>query len=68
MTIFIPVLWVCVALNCEFMQSTAYFKNLQQCEQSIEDQKAYMASVSRGTITQIEGTCISAKIKEERWI
>jgi hypothetical protein len=68
MTIYIPVLWVCVALNCEFMQSTAYFKNEEQCKQSIEDQKTHMIKLSKGTITQIEGTCISTKLKEDRWI
>jgi hypothetical protein len=50
------------------MQSTVYFKNEEQCKKSIEDQKTHMTSVSRGTITQIEGTCISTKLKEERWI
>jgi hypothetical protein len=68
MTIFIPVLWVCVALNCQFMQSSVYFKNEEQCQKSIEDQKIHMLKLSRGTITQIEGTCISTKLKEERWI
>lgn len=68
MTIYIPVLWICVALNCEFMQSSVYFKNETQCQQSILDQKAYMTKISQGTITQLEGTCISMKIKEERWI
>lgn len=68
MTIYIPVLWICVALNCEFMQSAAYFKNETQCKQAVETQKAHMIEISKGTITQIEGTCISTKIKEERWI
>lgn len=68
MTIYIPVLWVCVALNCQFMQSTAYFKTQQECEKSIEAQKTHMTDLSKGKITQLEGTCISMKIKEERWI
>jgi len=67
--IFVPVLYICIALHCEFMQSTAYFKTQEQCEQSIEAQKAHITDLAKGNkITQLEGTCITIKLKEERWV
>jgi hypothetical protein len=50
------------------MQSTNYYKNEEQCQKSVETQKAHMIEISKGTITKIEGTCVNAKLKEERWI
>lgn len=66
MTIFIPVLWICLNGHCEFMQQRDYFLDEDDCKESIrvQKQKLYdMAAETDGTITELEGTCIDATIK-----
>ena len=63
-TIFIPVLFVCMNGNCEFMQSQVWFKTEPQCRAAVESQKdnlRKMALKGGGMITQLEGTCITLK-------
>ena len=62
--IFIPVIFVCMNNNCEFMQSMSYFTRETECRASLETQKENlrkMAIKGGGIITQIEGTCVTAK-------
>jgi hypothetical protein len=65
--IFIPVLWVCINTNCEFMQADGYFTKEEQCELSIENEKQHIHELVRragqGTITVLEGTCVDATVK-----
>lgn len=62
--IYIPVLFVCMNGNCEFMQSMRYFSRESECRQAVEDQKENLRKMSlKGgqMVTQIEGTCITLK-------
>jgi hypothetical protein len=67
MTIFIPVLIICLNGNCEFMQGKTYYKTETQCRASMEVQKQHMQNVikqaDKGEATVLEGTCIDANIK-----
>ncbi len=63
---FIPVLWICVNANCEFMQSEGYFRTEEKCLTSLELHKRHMTNLvtqAGGKITVLEGTCVDAKIK-----
>jgi len=64
--IFIPVLFVCINDNCNFMQSHTVYKSKAQCRVSIDNQKAHMIEVAnqagQPNITILEGTCINTKI------
>ncbi len=66
--IFIPVLWICINANCEFMQSDGfYFTQEIKCTESLDKQKQRMRNLvkqaGQGTITVLEGTCVDAKIE-----
>ena len=66
--IFIPVLWICINANCEFMQSDGfYFTQEIKCMESLDKQKQRMRDLvkqaGQGTITVLEGTCVDAKIE-----
>ena len=71
MTIFIPVLFICLNGNCEFMQAKTYHKTEAQCRASLDMQKQHMRNLvekaaeqgTKGEITILEGTCIDAEIK-----
>ena len=67
MTIFIPVLIICLNGNCEFMQAQTYYKNEAQSRASMEMQKQHMRNLikeaDQGDATVLEGTCIDANIK-----
>ena len=67
MTIFIPVLIICITGNCEFMQGQTYYKNEAQCKASMNMQKQHMINLvkesGKGAAEVLEGTCIDAEIK-----
>ena len=63
-TIFVPILFVCMNGNCEFMQSMKYFTRESECRVAVESQKENlrkMALKGSAMITQLEGTCITLK-------
>jgi len=68
--IFIPVLFICMNGNCDFMQAQAFYKSEAQCRASIDNQKIHMLEVvekaKQGKMTVLEGTCINAKIEDTR--
>ena len=67
--IFIPILVVCMNGTCEFMQPDTYYTIESQCRDSLDKQKEHMKGIaSRGevTITVLEGTCATAKLKAVR--
>jgi hypothetical protein len=69
MTIFIPVLIICLNGSCEFMQAKIYYRNEEQCRASMEIQKQHMRNVAKEagkTIEVLEGTCIDADVKTTR--
>lgn len=62
--IYIPILFVCMNGNCEFMQSMKYFTRESECRVAVESQKENlrkMALNGNAMITQLEGTCITLK-------
>ena len=62
--IYIPVLFICMNGNCEFMQSQTWYKTDQQCRSAVDAQKENlqkMALKGNSMITLLEGTCITLK-------
>jgi hypothetical protein len=69
MTIFIPVLLICMngTANCEFMQAKSYYKTDDQCRAVLDTQKLHMrklvAESRAGTISLLEGTCVETDVQ-----
>lgn len=67
MTIFIPLLFICINSKCEFMQSTGHFKIEEQCMADLDKQKQHMRDLikmaGQGKIELMEGTCVDVDIK-----
>lgn len=65
--IFVPVLFLCLNGNCNFMQGSSSYKTDAQCRVSVDNQKQYMIELAdksnQGKITALEGTCINFKIE-----
>ena len=62
--LYIPVLFVCMNGNCEFMQAQTSYKSEQQCRVAVDVQKENlqkMALKGNSMVTLIEGTCITLK-------
>ena len=62
--IFVPVLFVCMNHNCEFMQAQNWYKSEQQCRAAVDLQKENlqkMALKGGQMVTLIEGTCITLR-------
>ena len=62
--LYIPVLFVCMNNNCEFMQAQTSYKSEQQCRVAVDAQKENlqkMALKGGQMVTLIEGTCITLK-------
>ena len=62
--IFVPVLFVCMNHNCEFMQAQNWYKSEQQCRAAVDAQKENlqkMALKGGQMVTLIEGTCITLR-------
>ena len=62
--IYIPILFVCMAGHCEFMQAQTWYKSEQQCRAAVDVQKENlqkMALKGGQMVTLIEGTCITLK-------
>jgi len=66
--IFIPVLFMCLNGNCEFMQAKIHYRSEEKCQDSIEEQKKYMVNILKKGGKQefelLEGTCINAKVDD----
>lgn len=60
MTIYIPLLYICMGLQCEFFQSEIYYIDEQKCSQEIDRRKA------ESSATKIEAICIDMEIKLEQ--
>ena len=62
--LYIPVLFICMNGNCEFMQAQTSYKSEQQCRAVVDAQKENlqkMALKGGQMVTLIEGTCITLK-------
>jgi hypothetical protein len=70
MEIFIPVLFICMNGNCDFMQAQTHYTNEAQCRASIDAQKIHMLKVAetanQGKYTVLEGTCINARVGDPK--
>ena len=64
MTIYIPLLYICIALECKFFQSEIYTLDKQNCEQEIAQQKIEITKQGN----TVEAICIDIDVKFERKI
>ena len=62
MTIYIPLLYICIALECEFFQSEIYTLDEKKCEQEIAQQKIELIKLGR----TVEAICIDITILEKK--
>ena len=60
--IYIPVLYICIGLECAFFQSEIYTLNEQKCEQEIAQQKIELIKQGR----TVEAICVDVKINLEK--
>ena len=61
MTIYIPLLYICIAMECKFFQSEIYTLDKQKCEQEIAQQKIEIIKLGNA----VEAICIDMDIKLE---
>jgi hypothetical protein len=66
MIIYIPVLYICIGLECAFFQSEIYTLNKQNCEQEIAQQKIELIKQGK----TVQAICVDMKINLEKklWI
>jgi len=64
MTIYIPLLYICLGVQCEFFQSESYTLDEKKCEQEITQQKTELIKQGR----KVEAICVDVDIKLERQI
>ena len=62
MTIYIPLLYICIAMECKFFQSEIYTLDKQKCEQEIAQQKIEIIKLGN----TVEAICIDMEIKLEK--
>ena len=62
MTIYIPLLYICIAMECKFFQSEIYTLDKQKCEQEIAQQKIEITKQGN----RVEAICVDIEIKLER--
>ena len=62
MTIYIPLLYICIGLECEFFQSEIYTLDEKKCEQEIAQQKSELIKQGR----TVEAICIDIKVNLEK--
>ena len=70
MEIFIPVLFICMNGNCDFMQAAAHYQSEARCRESIDAQKIHMLKIAetanQGKYTVLEGTCINTRASDPK--
>ena len=62
MTIFIPLLYICLGVQCEFFQSDSYTLDEKKCEQEIIQQKTELIKQGR----TVEAICVDVNIQLEK--
>lgn len=62
MTIYIPLLYICLGVQCEFFQSESYTLDEKKCEQEITQQKTELIKQGK----TVEAICVDVDIKLER--
>jgi hypothetical protein len=62
MTIYVPLLYICMAGQCGFFQSENYTTDEQKCEQEIASKKAEYASAD----VTVKAICIDIKLERKK--
>jgi hypothetical protein len=62
MTIYIPLLYICIGLECAFFQSEIYTLDEKKCEQEITQQKSELIKLGR----TVQAICVDIKIQLEK--
>jgi len=62
MTIYIPLLYICIAMECKFFQSEIYTLDKQKCEQEIAQQKIEITKQGN----TVEAVCVDMYIQLEK--
>lgn len=62
MTIYIPVLYVCLGLQCTFFQSETFTTDMQGCKKEIEQQKE--DGQKRGFT--VDAICVDVNVPKEK--
>lgn len=64
MNIFIPVLFICANMTCEFQQATTHFYSAEECVTAVETQRNFIINTARavGLDMQVQATCVTASI------
>jgi len=62
MTIYIPLLYICIAMECKFFQSEIYTLDKQKCEQEIAQQ---IIEITKQGNT-VEAVCVDMYIQLEK--
>ena len=62
MTIYIPLLYICIGLECAFFQSEIYTLEEKKCEQEIAQQKIELIKLGR----TVQAICVDVKILENK--
>jgi hypothetical protein len=62
MTIYIPLLYICIGAECAFFQSEIYTLDEKKCEQEIAQQKSELVKQGR----TVQAICIDMKINLEK--
>ena len=67
MTIFVPILLICLNGTCNWMQAQTYYSSEQACKASLDRQKSHMLELvkksGQGVPETLEGTCVDVRIK-----
>ena len=66
-SIFIPVLFMCMNGDCTFMQAQYAFKTEALCKASVDNQIVSMMEIandSKQKFDVLEGTCVTIKIEK----
>lgn len=64
MTIFIPLLYICIEAKCGFFQSQNYILDEQKCLQEIDEKKIEFTKQG----ATVEAICVDMKINLEKRI
>ena len=62
MTLYIPLLYICIGLECAFFQSEIYTLDEKKCEQEITQQKSELIKMGR----TVQAICVDVKIQLEK--
>jgi hypothetical protein len=62
MTIYIPLLYICIGSECAFFQSEIYTLDEKKCEQEIKQQKSELIKLGR----TVQAICVDVQIQLEK--